>query len=255
LLKIRTWLKSFFYRLKNWMIDSSVEDKDLPFTGDKFLIGVSIAAGGFLGIPVILSIIMLLIDPNVFTTPLYEFYIELFFVVLVIGFMNTKYIKFGKVFSKKYLKMAFHYALYAFIFAQVLIFVYVLIGYNYQAHGAASESYIFNQYRWAYFLIWVFFAPIVEEFAFRYMMFKHLWSKHFWTGLILNSTIFAFAHFSIQFVTASLWPSIILLPLYLFAGFCLSLVYYKTKNLLASMITHGIYNLLVFIITYMYMMN
>jgi uncharacterized protein len=60
---------------------------------------------------------------------------------------------------------------------------------------------------WIAIPVAVLFAPVVEEFVFRWLFFERLFKKRigFISGAILSSLIFAFIHFNIQAFLMILW--------------------------------------------------
>jgi membrane protease YdiL (CAAX protease family) len=78
------------------------------------------------------------------------------------------------------------------------------------------------------------YAPFAEETIFRVFFFNlGLRFGGFWTGAAVSGVLFGLAHGDVYAA----------LPLAL-GGVILSYVYYRSKNAFASMITHGLFNLL-----------
>jgi membrane protease YdiL (CAAX protease family) len=76
------------------------------------------------------------------------------------------------------------------------------------------------------------FAPIMEETFFRALLFNAIRTRYgFWAGAVVSGLCFGLAHGE---------PAIII-PLAL-GGIVLAFVYSYTRNIVASMITHGLFN-------------
>ena len=88
----------------------------------------------------------------------------------------------------------------------------------------------------AFVLYGVVVAPIAEELIFRGFLFNlGLRYGNFWVGAIFSSILFGAAHGDLE----------LFLPLTL-VGFVLATVYYRSKNLVASMIAHASFNAVAF---------
>jgi uncharacterized protein len=83
-----------------------------------------------------------------------------------------------------------------------------------------------------FILFAVVFAPFAEESLFRVFFFNlGLRYGGFWAGAVLSGVLFGIAHGDL----------VAALPLAL-GGMVLCYVYYRTRNVFASMISHGIFN-------------
>ncbi len=80
----------------------------------------------------------------------------------------------------------------------------------------------------------VILAPIVEEITFRYS-FSRISNKYLY--LIISTLLFAMMHINLTNTSEFLF-----LISYSFIGFSFSFIFYKTKNILASIIAHFIHN-------------
>ena len=88
----------------------------------------------------------------------------------------------------------------------------------------------------AFILYGVVVAPIAEELIFRGFLFNlGMRYGNFWVGAIFSSLLFGAAHGDIE----------LFLPLTL-VGFVLATVYYRSKNLIISMLTHASFNAIAF---------
>ncbi len=88
----------------------------------------------------------------------------------------------------------------------------------------------------AFVLYGILVAPIAEELIFRGFLFNlGLRYGNFWVGAIVSSVLFGAAHGDLE----------LFLPLTL-VGFVLATVYYRSKNLVASMIAHASFNAVAF---------
>ena len=91
-------------------------------------------------------------------------------------------------------------------------------------------------------------APIAEETVFRVFAFNALRKYgRFWTAAVLSGLLFGFAHF--QPGLSLFQTGVLTLPLAL-GGVILAIVYAKTGNAYASMITHGVFNSVTMVILF-----
>lgn len=97
-------------------------------------------------------------------------------------------------------------------------------------------------------LLTIVVAPILEEFIFRYFIFKPLQKNYFWIGFLLSTLLFALIHFIISFQTGTFWSDLITLPPYIMSAALLTLVYHKTNRISVAILTHAIYNTIAFLI-------
>lgn len=97
-----------------------------------------------------------------------------------------------------------------------------------------------------YILYSVSIVPLIEEYFYRFLPYKIvLLPQYFKYLLVLSSLVFAFSH---SVVGAEY--------VYIFCMACiLSYIYLKTKNILYSIFSHGVYNLFVFLNYYAYFNN
>lgn len=78
----------------------------------------------------------------------------------------------------------------------------------------------------------VLFAPILEEFIFRRIIFGTLLPKtNFFVAASVSAIVFAIIHFDFTHIL-----------LYAVSGFIFAFIYYKTKRILASIISHMMLN-------------
>lgn len=105
------------------------------------------------------------------------------------------------------------------------------------------------------FLFVVIAAPLFEELIFRFGLFRTFTNKGRKleiAGVIVTTLVFAFIHIVPTFEKAFMDPSapdyellksdLLSLPTYLIGAFSLTFVYYKSKNLITSMIMHMAWN-------------
>ena len=109
------------------------------------------------------------------------------------------------------------------------------------------------------FLFVVVAAPLFEELIFRFGIFRTFTFKNkkleiigFIVAMFLFGAIHMVATFESVFATATpnwdlLKSDLLTLPVYLCGGFCLTLAYFKSKNLITSMLAHMTLNLISFI--------
>lgn len=110
------------------------------------------------------------------------------------------------------------------------------------------------------FLFVVIAAPLFEEIIFRFGIFRIFTFKSkklAIVGIALTAFLFASVHFIATFQEAFADPAnpnyeilksdLLSLPIYLLGGVCLTLTYYKSKNLLASMSVHMTINFVSFV--------
>lgn len=90
-------------------------------------------------------------------------------------------------------------------------------------------------------LITLIISPIVEEFIFRFLIFKKLFIKPMgWINALISSIAFGLIHNQSYIMT---------IPLVL-NGLIYCLIYKKTNKILVPILTHSTYNLLIFLILY-----
>jgi len=243
--KLLTKIKAAFALLKVRIQDNQLPDEDPGYTGNKYLIAFSLAFGIFLGIPTAVAILVLLFARDLAQSDLYSFYVQAFFVVLVVLFFFKKYIYYAKRMTWKNALVGIRYGLYSFLVAQTVLIIYHFLGYPYIIFSDATDKQMFLQYAWVYFFFLVVAAPIIEEFAFRYVFFKHFAKHNFFGAFIIASVVFALAHFTNQIMLGVDLLRLIVLPVYLFGAFALTTAFYKTRNIFTSMITHALYNFLI----------
>ncbi len=78
----------------------------------------------------------------------------------------------------------------------------------------------------------VLFAPFLEEFIFRRVIFGGVYLKtNFWIGAIVSALVFAAVHMEFEH-----------LLMYMMPAFAFSFVYYKTKRILAPIVSHLVMN-------------
>lgn len=80
-------------------------------------------------------------------------------------------------------------------------------------------------------------APVVEEFIFRYLLWKLPDAKNFWAGVIPSSILFVAAHY-IQME----WPNDAFAALFVFAV-AQCWLYGKTQSIICPMLNHALFNL------------
>ena len=110
------------------------------------------------------------------------------------------------------------------------------------------------------FLFVVVAAPLFEEIIFRFGVFRsftHGNKKKLIIGLVLTTLIFAGVHMISTFEAVWADPAapdyellksdLLSLPVYLIGAFGLTFVYYKSKNIMTSMLVHMTYNGLAFL--------
>ena len=115
------------------------------------------------------------------------------------------------------------------------------------------------------FLLIVIAGPLFEEVIFRlgvYRIFTNKGKKMEVVGLIITTLLFALIHMEVTFATvfsdmsnpnwAALWGDMLVLPLYISAGFGVTFSYYKSKNFMTPVLLHVTWNLIQFIIIYAY---
>lgn len=92
------------------------------------------------------------------------------------------------------------------------------------------------------FIATVIIAPVVEEFFYRKLIMGHIFKDYAKTGLFISSILFGLSHFSTNSLINNFNPFNLLT--YIVMGFFFGLVYYKTKRIEASIVTHLINNLM-----------
>lgn len=110
------------------------------------------------------------------------------------------------------------------------------------------------------FVFVVIAAPLFEELIFRFGVFRTFAFKNKKTeiiGIIITTILFAAVHMEATFISVFedmsnpnwelLKSDMLSLPTYLIGAFALTFIYYKSKNLLASMLVHMTWNFMAFI--------
>jgi len=88
------------------------------------------------------------------------------------------------------------------------------------------------------FVVFTLIGPVSEEIVFRVFI-QNFLKKH-------TNTVFAIIVSSILF--AAFHQSVLLMPYFFIIGVILALLYTKTKSIIPSIVTHGIYNLIFLLI-------
>jgi membrane protease YdiL (CAAX protease family) len=85
-------------------------------------------------------------------------------------------------------------------------------------------------------ILGVIFAPIIEEFIYRWVLISRLSMKYsFWTSVMISSFLFWIIHWLASFIWAFIF------------WICAFIIYKKNDNIFASMFTHMLNNLSIFI--------
>lgn len=80
-------------------------------------------------------------------------------------------------------------------------------------------------------------APVLEEFVFRYLLWKLPDARNFWAGTVPSSLLFVAAHY-----LEMSWPNDAFVGLFVFAlGQCW--LYRKTQRLVYPILNHSLFNL------------
>ncbi len=80
-------------------------------------------------------------------------------------------------------------------------------------------------------------APVVEEFIFRYLLWKLPDPKNFWAGTVPSSILFVAAHYMQMD-----WPNDAFAALFVFAV-AQCWLYGKTQSIVSPMLNHALFNL------------
>ena len=83
----------------------------------------------------------------------------------------------------------------------------------------------------------VVIAPIIEEFIFRYLLWKLPDARNFWIGTLPSSLIFVAAHY-----VEMKWPNDAFVGLFVFAV-AQCWLYHKTQRLIYPILNHALFNL------------
>lgn len=90
-------------------------------------------------------------------------------------------------------------------------------------------------------------APLIEEFAFRFCLFRGIGRKNEKVAFWVIACIFAGMHLLTSLTTGTFLSDLSSLPVYLVGGIGLTYAYYKEKNVSVPIIAHFIYNSISFL--------
>ena len=114
------------------------------------------------------------------------------------------------------------------------------------ANQELVSSYI-SDFPFLGFLLVVVFAPIVEEFVFRFFLCKPLEKSKKWLGVIVSAIIFGGVHLIASIETGTFIEDLPSLVLYVGMGFVLSYRYATTDNITSNILAHSAYNFISFL--------
>ena len=185
--------------------------------------------------------------------------------LLVVGMVAALFYKYLIPFFKQFKdKNTWKWVGYGFLLMYGLTLVYTVILEVLQLSSTSANQDAVNETilnnRLLGFLFVVIAAPLFEELIFRfgvYRAFANQSKKREIVGIVITTILFAMVHmtatFDAVFADASnpnweLFKSDMLsLPTYFIGAFSLTYVYYKSKNLLTSMLMHMAWNFMAFI--------
>ncbi len=90
-------------------------------------------------------------------------------------------------------------------------------------------------------------APLIEEFTFRFCLFRGIAKKNPKVALIVIACIFGGIHLLASIATGTLREDLVTLPVYLVGGVGLTYAYYREKRIGVSICAHFIYNTISFV--------
>ena len=90
-------------------------------------------------------------------------------------------------------------------------------------------------------------APIIEECAFRFCLFRGIGRKNEKVAFWVIACIFAGMHLLTSLTTGTFLSDLTSLPVYLVGGVGLTYAYYKERNISVSILAHFIYNTISFL--------
>lgn len=106
---------------------------------------------------------------------------------------------------------------------------------------------LINQMPFLMILTVVVFAPILEEIIFRLLFFTGVYPKSRWLAYIISAGLFGLLHVYTPILEGDFSEILMVFP-YLLMGIGLCLVYEKSDNIFVPMLSHGIINLISFIL-------
>lgn len=95
-------------------------------------------------------------------------------------------------------------------------------------------------------LLTVIVAPLVEELIFRYVAFRSLLKSNPLLAWLFAVIGFAMIHLLSSIGTESWWIDVWTLPSYMLASLVLTVLYYRTNRFALVVVTHLIYNAIVY---------
>lgn len=176
----------------------------------------------------------------------------IFFIVIVRRYRDKIISTFKDVFSNKLvlIKKMFLYAVLYIVFMQVFSMIDGTFFAQYAEEIGENQEYINNVLEegisWSMVASIVFFAPIIEEYVFRYgVMSKLLAGMNKYAAAVVSAFFFAFIHIGvIQMFNISIGHTIHLMLGYIPVSLALSLMYAREENLFYPILIHFANNLL-----------
>lgn len=123
------------------------------------------------------------------------------------------------------------------------LLVVLLNGASNSANQEGIET-ILNAYPIPILIATIFFAPIVEEIVFRFIIFRSIRNKNVILAHFISAFLFGFIHVSNQVLVAGNWAEMIQIIPYFAMGLVFSLSYERKKTLAAPMALHFVNNLI-----------
>jgi uncharacterized protein len=162
--------------------------------------------------------------------------IKYLIIIIILIFLNKidlkKEIKDFKLNYKKYLKLILSIWLIGFIL--MIISNYFITKTNTLPNNELSVRTYINSKFIESLITTVIMAPILEEITYRYSISK---IKNKYLYLIISTLLFAMMHINLENISELPF----LIP-YSCLGLSFSFIFYKTKNILASITAHALHN-------------
>lgn len=201
-----------------------------------------------------LNVLLYLLFPGIFISMFhnimnsnfaYSLFTILPYMILSIYYIiiyKKDFIYYLKNFKLKYMKWILIIWIIGFILMILSNYIinYKILPNNISGNEELNRTLLFN-HKFTYTLLLSIIIPFLEEISFRLEFKKNIKNKYVF--LILTSLLFASMHL---FTTTKVIELIYVIP-YIILGFTFSFIYYKTNNIISSIIAHIIHNTLIVI--------
>lgn len=210
-----------------------------------------------IGLSLILSVLMLVLDMDVYSDAanylLNIAYFVINFIAIALIFRKFLYRSFGPIrhFGRFMVTVLLSLGLY-YILSSHISFLYQVFDLLPANQNQESIDSLFLQQPLVMALCTVIFVPITEECLCRGLVFGPLCRRLPWLAYLLSSLLFSLLHVMGSFGTAPLSDVLLNIIIYLPAGIALGYAYQRTRSIWGSIMLHSLLNLISVIITYFY---